>query len=322
MCIPTRNRPAYLRETLSSVLAQTVSSIRVIVSDDASEPDAARVVEAHVIKLGDPRVSYTYHARNLQEYDHGRFLFGQCREPLFAILHDDDRWEPRFLARCMAALEDDPSLACVTTDQCVIDAAGARQADATHNYRKRMGRDRYPEGRLRILEPLLTHSLFALSCTVFRTASLQRSGLVDPECHGNSIFDINLFLRLGERDEHAYYLPEMLADYRVHGDRLTNTEERGGFNPRLLETLMAVLEKRRFSGIAERERRRQMSAVYHNYAMVCALRHDRSGLYRYLGKCLRMRPDRWQNWGYLGFAVAPFLVKPMFGARADFPQKP
>jgi hypothetical protein len=185
----------------------------------------------------------------------------------------------------------------------------------TDAYRRRMGRDRYPEGRLRILEPLLRDSLFGLSSTVFRTAALRRSSLVDPDCHGNAAFDINLFLRLGERDEVAYYLPEPLAAYRIHDDRLSVTEEREGFNPRLLETLMAVFEKRQFSGTAERERRRHLSALYHNYAILCHVRHDQRGLYRYVWKSIATSPRQWKNWGYLTFAALPFLIKPVFRLR-------
>ena len=315
VCIPTRNRPAYVQQALASVLAQSAHDFRVLVSDDASEHAAAAAVEAHVAELGDPRVSYAYHPHNLREYDHGRFLFAQCTEEFFAILHDDDRWEPRFLERCLAVLSADDGLACATTNQYVIDGRGDHAVRMTAAYQKRMGRGRYPEGRLRILEPLLRHSLFALSSTVFRTAALRGSGLVDAECHGNAVFDINLFLRLGERGAQAYYLPEALAAYRIHDDRLSVSEERGGFNPRLLETLMTVLEKRRFSGRAERERRRQLAAAYHNYAIICYLRHDTAGMYRYLWQCVTTTPGRWKNWAYLGFAVFPFLIKPVFGSR-------
>lgn len=315
IAIPTHNRPDYAIQALASVLRQTCADFRVVVSDDASAAPAAKRIEMHVRALGDPRVSHCYHHDNLKEFDHGRFLFGQCAEEFFAILHDDDLWEPDFLQRGVAVLSEDPSLACVTTNQYVIDASGARQPEQTAAYQRRMGRSRYPEGRLPILEPLLSNSLFALSSTVFRTDALRRSGLVDAECHGNAGFDINLFLRLGERQWEAYYLPDTLAAYRVHDDRLTVSEERGGFNPRLLETLMKVLEKRRFSGRAEKERRRQLAAVYHNYAITSYFRRDTTGMYRYLHKCVRTSPGRWRNWMYLTFAVFPFLIKPVFGSR-------
>ena len=43
-----------------------------------------------VAAANDLRASYCYHERNLQEYDHGRFLFDQCGgEEFFAIVHDE-----------------------------------------------------------------------------------------------------------------------------------------------------------------------------------------------------------------------------------------
>lgn len=322
VCIPTRNRPDYVQRALASVLGQSERDLRVLVSDDASEPSAAARVEQHVAGLDDPRVSYRRHPRNLMEFEHGRALFAQCAEEFFAILHDDDLWEPTFLERCLAALRGDPSLACATTDQTIIDAAGRADARATAAYRRRMGRERHPEGRLRILEPLLAHSLFALSSTVFRSSALERSGLVDPGLQGNAIFDINLFLRLGERDEVAYYIPEPLAAYRIHEERLTVSEERGGLNARLLETFIAVLEKRRFSGRAERERRRHLSAAYHNYAVICYLRNEPVRFRRFLRKCVAASPWRLQSWAYLGFAAFPFLIRPLFASRASLEAGP
>src|SRR4051794_25548702 len=117
VCIPTRNRPDYVQQAVSSVLSQTAGDFRVLVSDDASSPEAAAAVRTYVSGLADRRVAYHYHADNLMEFDHGRFLFRQCGEEFFAILHDDDCWAPAFLERCLAVLSADPSLACVTTDQ-------------------------------------------------------------------------------------------------------------------------------------------------------------------------------------------------------------
>ena len=313
--LPTRNRPAYVKHALDSILNQTFRDFRVIVSDDASEPRAAREVEDHVRDLKDPRVSYRYHLQNLKEYHHGRALFAMCSEDYFAILHDDDLWDPPFLERCVDILMRDESVACVTANQYIIDETGRRQADATVEYQHWMGRDRHGEGRLPILEPLLSYSFLALSSTVFRTAALTRSSLVDPGYEGNGIFDLNVFLRLGERGEQVYYIPDALAAYRIHQARLTVTEYGRGFNPNLLKNFTGILEARRFSGTAERERRRHLSAAYHNYAIVCYLRHDIKGMYRYVIKSLQTGPWRWQNWAYAVFAVVPWLIKPVFKSR-------
>ncbi len=315
VCIPTRNRLEYLKEALQSVLSQTFRDSRIIVSDDASESETALAVEAYLRKLDDPRISYVYHKNNLKEFGHGRFLFGQCSEEVFTILHDDDIWLPSFLERILSVLVKDPSLACVTANQYIIDANGSRRSELTKKYWRQMGRDRYPEGRLHILEPFLAHGFFTLSSTVFRASVLRRSSLVDPEYEGNFNFDINLFLRLGERNEVAYYLPEPLAAYRIHPATISASWATG-FNASVVETFMSMLEKRGFSGRAEQERKRNLSSAYHNYAIICYFKKDMRGMYRYLGKCIHENPWGWKNWMYCALVLLfPFLIKPIFKHR-------
>jgi hypothetical protein len=295
------------------MLAQTAPDFRVLVSDDSSEPDAARDVEAFVRSLNDPRVSYRYHSENLKEYGHGRFLFGQCSEKYFAILHDDDFWRPSFLERALEILEKDESLAFITIKQFIIDAEGNEKPDVTAQYDRTMGRDRYAQGKVEILEPLLTHSFFTLSSTVFRSDAVRRASLVDADLNGNGIFDMNMFMRLGERNEHAYYLAEPLAAYRIHDVRLTVSEYGAGFNARMLETFISLLDRRRFSGKAEVQRRRHLASAYHNYAVVCYFRKQYGGMYRYLAKCISLNPRSWENWAFGAFGVfCPFLFTPVF----------
>lgn len=295
------------------MLAQSFADFRVLVSDDASEPHAAWDVEAYVRSLNDPRVSYCYHTENLKEYGQGRFLFGQCSEKYFAILHDDDFWRPSFLERSLEILDRDESLACITVKQFIIDADGNEKPDVTVEYNRAMGRDRYAEGKVEILEALLTHSFFTLSSTVFRSAAVGRSSLVDADLEGNGLFDMNMFIRLGERNEPAYYLAEPLAAYRIHDFRLTVSEYGAGFNARMLETFMPLLERRRFTGKAETERRRNLASAYHNYAVVCYFRKQYRGMYRYLVRCVSENPRSWKNWAFCALGVlCPFLFTPLF----------
>jgi glycosyltransferase involved in cell wall biosynthesis len=312
VCIPTRNRYQYVKEALHSVLNQTFSDFRIIVSDDASEPQTAAAVEAYVRELNDYRIAYCYHQANLKEFSHGRFLFGQCSEEFFTMLHDDDIWLPSFLEHTITPLLRDETLACVTANQYIIDQDGKRQVEMTKKYWRRMGRERYPEGRLHILEPFLTYGFFTLSSTVFRTSVLRHVSLVDPEYEGNFNFDINLFLRLGEKTAVAYYLPEPLAAYRIHPMTISATWATG-FNARVVETFMNMFEKRSFSGKAEQQRKRQLASAYHNYAIVSYFKKDLGAMYRYLGKCIHKNLWSWKNWVYCFFILfLPFLIKPVF----------
>lgn len=315
VCIPTRNRADFLKRTVQSILDQSFKDFRALVSDDASEPSVAAQVRDFLCGL-DPRLSYVYHDTNLKEFDHGRFMVSQCQEEFFAILHDDDLWEPAFLERAVDVLTAHPDCALVTTAQYIIDDRGNRREDMTASYHRKMGRDGHREGPMSILEPLFGSSFFTFSSTLFRTEALSRSSFVDPEWRGNGLIDLNVFLRLGERGERAYYLPEYLAAYRIHEVRLSVTEYSEGLNGRLLEVFMGMLERRRFSGRPELERRRHLAASYHNYAIVSYFRQDWKKMYRYVGKCLLENPVSLKNWAFAGFIVFfPFLIGPVFRGK-------
>jgi hypothetical protein len=290
-----------------------------LVSDDASEPDAAREVGSYVAGLADSRFSYVYHTENLKEFGHGRYLFDQCRENFFAILHDDDLWEPTFLERGLDVLSrEDESVAFLTTEQYLIDADGQRRPEWTENYRREMGREGHPGGRVPILEPLLEiMGFFTLSSSLFRSSAVARSGVADPECNGNGLFDLNLFIRLGDNYERAYFLPEPLAAYRIHqATQLSGAEYAGGFRGRLVEVFVGILERRRYEGRVERARRRILAAAYHNMAIISYFRGDRRGMYRYVFRSVAENPRGWRNWCYWGLVVAaPFLIGPVFKDR-------
>lgn len=316
VCVPTRNRADLVKRTVESIRNQSFTDFRVLISDDASDPAEAEQVRTYLSGLRDDHLSYVYHETQLKEFDHGRYLISQCQEEFFAILHDDDLWEPTFLEQTVRALTTQANCAFVTTAQYIIDAQGIPRKDMTARYHREMGRNGHPEGTLSILEPLLRTSFFTLSSTLFRTNALKRSSFVDAECRGNGLIDLNIFMRLGERGEKAYYLPTLLGAYRIHQKRLTVTEYCNGLNGNLLEVFMGMMERRRFSGQAERLRKRQLAASYHNYAIVSYFRRNWRNMYKYVGKCLRENPKSSKNWAFAVFILfLPFLITPVFRRR-------
>jgi glycosyltransferase involved in cell wall biosynthesis len=106
--IPTRNRAGMLPFVLHSVLAQTHRPARILVVDNGSSDDTRTQVKG----FQQANVEYHFYPHWRSTYDgssarrHGfRLLSGM---DYVASLDDDDYWPPDFLAKLVAALDEEP----------------------------------------------------------------------------------------------------------------------------------------------------------------------------------------------------------------------
>ena len=120
--VPTYGRAAFAREAVTSALAQTYARIEVIVLDDASPDDTAAALAPFT---GDPRFRYVRHEENLGIVGNWRRGISLARGEFFCLLHDDDTFQPDFVAALSAPLRADPSLVLAFCDHWVTDRAGS-----------------------------------------------------------------------------------------------------------------------------------------------------------------------------------------------------
>lgn len=99
--IPTYNRAGWLRETIASVLAQTFTSFRLIVSDNASDDDTPDVVRSS----GDARIDYLRSERNLGAIGNLNRLIELAETEFLVIVPDDDVLYPDYLGAAVKLLE-------------------------------------------------------------------------------------------------------------------------------------------------------------------------------------------------------------------------
>lgn len=101
VAIPTFNRAAWLHDSLTSVLAQTFTDFRVIVSDNASEDDTAEVVRS----FDDPRIDYRRSEHNVGSLANIKRLIALADTEFIVIVPDDDLLYPEHLRRAVELLE-------------------------------------------------------------------------------------------------------------------------------------------------------------------------------------------------------------------------
>ena len=130
--VPVRDGARYLEEALRSIADQTVPPLEVIVVDDGSRDDSARIAE----RLG-ARVIRQDHAGQAAARNRG---VDESRGELVAFLDADDTWPRERLERATAALGSEPAVDLVfghvhefvSPDLSPAAAARLRPAEAHH----------------------------------------------------------------------------------------------------------------------------------------------------------------------------------------------
>ena len=120
--MPVYNGQRFVRATLDSLLAQTFTDFELLICDNASTDSTEQICREYAAR--DPRVRYVRNERNIGPAPNYNKCFELARGELFKWSAADDTIAPDFLARCVAELDRDPSLAGCYTRTTEIDADG------------------------------------------------------------------------------------------------------------------------------------------------------------------------------------------------------
>lgn len=268
--IPTLGEsPRYLAEAVESVLGQTLSDWRLVISENGTGKTEVRsMLEPY---LDDPRVHHVVTTKSLGRGQHWSNIVRNGSAPFVGLLHDDDRWAPEFLRRRIEFLRQHPSCGFVFAEYVIIDEFGK------------------PKGRVKpFLDPGLYASEFILP-TLYRrnfvgvpTVLMRRSAYdtVGAAFKEHINLDHEMWLRLS-----AYFdvgcLDGWDADYRHHPAQTSSA--RATLAQKYLESLDLVSDLP-----LRRSLRREVRAEAH---VRCALdaveRGERRAAIGHLGTAVR-----------------------------------
>lgn len=120
--IPTAGRISFLRQTIESVLSQTVERWRLWISESTpGQPQVRELLEPY---LADERIRHLPAEKQLNQAENHTRLVNQARAEAVAILHDDDTWDPGFLERRLRFLQAHPACGFVFGGYKAIDDSG------------------------------------------------------------------------------------------------------------------------------------------------------------------------------------------------------
>jgi len=299
VCIPTRNRAAWLAEALESVRAQTLQDFEIVVCDDASTDETLEVVA----ERADPRLRYLRHERPLGVAANRNACLQAARGRYVAWLDSDDRYLPRMLEIQCAALDRRPRAVMAHGAFHVIDTAGRRLPDWPQAFAADVvepGRDAFRELTLRCYVSAPT---VVTRRAVHQAVGPYRETLPVAE-------DWEMWMRFALHGDLAY-TAEPVAEYRWHEGSVTRRAEAAG--ERLVHELhalrsvfaghrsriqeAAVCERRAYAAFAARAFRR---------ATDCLTRGRRGAALAALGLALRACPRlsrRASTWSSIAAAL-------------------
>ncbi len=127
--VPVYNGERWLRQALDSLLGQTLHDLELVISDNASTDDTARICREYV--ASDPRVHYYRNPENVGVASNYNAVFRRASAPYFKWASASDRCDPTMVEKCVAVLEArrDVVLCCPRTR--LIDSEGRTIEDAT-----------------------------------------------------------------------------------------------------------------------------------------------------------------------------------------------
>lgn len=215
ICIPTYNAAATVRETLTTILAQTYPNFVVHVSDNASTDDTIRVIES----LADPRIIIHRNESNIG----GEGNFNRCirlaEGKYTAIYHADDLYEPEMVEKQVAFLEAHPQAGAVFTEAKLIDEHG-----------KVFGQIGFPAGLgsfdtqydfKTVFKAVLRHSNFFICPSVMARTTVYQE---DVKCWRGELFkssaDLDVWLRIAQM-RGVGLLPLPLMRYRISSSQFS-----------------------------------------------------------------------------------------------------
>jgi glycosyltransferase involved in cell wall biosynthesis len=114
--LPTYRRAGLLPRALQSLQRQTFTDWICEVHNDAPDDPAPG---KSVAQLCDPRFEYHPHPRNLGGTETFNLFYRAAEEPFYAMLEDDNAWQPGFLSRMLAVAAEYPDVTVFWSNQSI-----------------------------------------------------------------------------------------------------------------------------------------------------------------------------------------------------------
>jgi glycosyltransferase involved in cell wall biosynthesis len=304
IAIPTFSRLAYLQEAVASAQAQTYALLEIFVSDDGSSREISEWC-AGVCRV-DSRVRYQHTPQRLGLSGNFNALADAAQGQYILFMGDDDRLLPECVGELAMALRLQTRV--VFANHFLIDSRGRRLEAETRDHARRYHRENLAPGALPNPQRVVWQNAVPMTTSLISTADARRlrfrEDLNTP--------DIEFFARLAAEAAEFVFVPDYLAEYRVHSNSATTAGLRS-------ENLVKYLAPLPVPQDVEVFKRQFMELLLVNAASRCLEQGDAARAREFLGNEYYPHP-RWRRASgivqTLCSALPPVLGAPLYRAIA------
>ncbi|MCI8640276.1 MAG: glycosyltransferase family 2 protein [Clostridia bacterium] len=234
--LATYNGEKYLKEQIESILNQTYSNIRLIISDDGSTDNTREIIKEY--KQKDKRVVYYFQENNLGYIKNFEFLLTKVENEIYMLSDQDDFWIPEKIEHTYKKLKDTNS-DLVFTDLEVVDE-NLKQIYPSYNDYMHLTRKikKYINSyRLEYLYNCVT------GCTIMSRKKCIAKIIPIPLTSKYAIHDTWIACTIVNNGKVAY-LDEKTVKYRQHGNNQVGSNKPTHKFSKMNETREFLLEMR------------------------------------------------------------------------------
>ncbi|MGL5871086.1 MAG: glycosyltransferase family 2 protein [Xenococcaceae cyanobacterium] len=224
--LPVYNGENYLAEAIEAILAQTYTNFELIISDNASSDRTQSICEHYAAK--DSRIRYYRSEQNRGASWNFNRVFDLAVGKYFKWAAHDDICAPKFLEKCVAILDRDPSIVVCHPQVKVIDREGKYYNDEDAYVKLTNANVKLRTNSFKPQERFSDLVSFPHSCYqvfgLIRTSALKQTPLIDKYAGSDRVLLVRLGLlgRFWELPECLFYLrrhPEQsvkICSYSMH----------------------------------------------------------------------------------------------------------
>lgn len=233
--MPAFNGARYVHQAIESVLAQTHCRWELVIVDDGSTDDTAKLIAA----FKDVRIRYSFQSNRGQAAALNRGL-AMANGQYITTLDTDDWLTPTSLSQRVHFLNTHPEFGVVYGDGCYCDVNGR----LLRLFSEHRGGDFVGD----VYDTLITHPFFGTGGNVMVRQQILETHRI---CYDESIVwcqDYDLYIRLAEKT--SFGLVEGVTIwYRLHNDNMTLSMARERQLRSLIRTKLKVLDSPRFQAV-------------------------------------------------------------------------